>query len=89
MFQAFLEDTDVKIYAAEGGGSGSLPITAATLSFGKIGHFQGTYSYCLADDEGKPLPSYSIAAGLDYPGVSPQHAYLKEKGRGDIFTNNG
>jgi tryptophan synthase beta chain len=81
MFQAFLEDTDVKIYAAEGGGSGSLPITAATLSFGKIGHFQGTYSYCLADDEGKPLPSYSIAAGLDYPGVSPQHAYLKEKGR--------
>jgi tryptophan synthase beta chain len=81
LFQAFLDDSDVKIFAAEGGGSGSLPLTAATLSFGKLGHFQGTYSYCLTDDDGKPMPSYSIAAGLDYPGVSPQHSYLKEKGR--------
>jgi len=80
LFQAFLED-DVRIYAAEGGGSGCYPITAATLSFGKLGHFQGTYSYCLADDAGNPMPSHSIAAGLDYPGVSPHHALLKEKGR--------
>ncbi len=81
LFQAFLDDSAVRIYAAEGGGSGTMPFTAATLSFGRLGHFQGTYSYCLSDDQGNPLPSHSIAAGLDYPGVSPQHAYLKENNR--------
>jgi len=81
LFQAFLDDSKVKIFAAEGGGSGSMPITAATLTFGRLGHFQGTYSYCLADEQGNPLPSHSIAAGLDYPGVSPQHASLKTRER--------
>lgn len=85
LFQAFLDDSDVRIYAAEGGGSGSMPVTAATLSFGRLGHFQGTYSYCLTDENGNPMPSHSIAAGLDYPGVSPQHAYLKESKRVTYF----
>jgi tryptophan synthase beta chain len=81
LFSAFLNDSEVEIHAAEGGGSGSKPKTAATLNFGTPGVFQGTYSYCLVDDNGQPTDSYSIAAGLDYPGISPQHSFLKETGR--------
>jgi len=51
------------------------------LSLGKVGVFQGTYSYALMDENGDVYPSHSIAAGLDYPGVSPQHALLKDTGR--------
>ncbi len=81
LFGAFLGDNNVDIHAAEGGGSGSKPKTAATLTFGEPGVFQGTFSYCLTDDKGQPTDSWSIAAGLDYPGISPQHAYLKDTGR--------
>jgi tryptophan synthase beta chain len=81
LFGAFLGDHAVEIHAAEGGGEGSKPRTAATLNFGVPGVFQGTYSYCLVDDQGQPTDSYSIAAGLDYPGISPQHSFLKESGR--------
>ncbi len=81
LFGAFLDDKDVEIHAAEGGGSGSKPKTAATLNFGIPGVFQGTYSYCLTDDNGQPTDSWSIAAGLDYPGISPQHSHLKDTGR--------
>lgn len=81
LFSGFLADENVKIFGAEGGGSGEYPKTAATLSMGKPAVFQGTKSYCLVDEEGNPIPSYSIAAGLDYPGISPQHAYLKDTGR--------
>ncbi|MBP3944258.1 tryptophan synthase subunit beta [Sphingobacteriaceae bacterium WQ 2009] len=81
LFSSFLKDSSVAIYGAEGGGSGSLPDTAATLSFGRPTVFQGTRSYCLVDDAGNPIASKSIAAGLDYPGISPQHAYLKDQGR--------
>lgn len=83
LFGAFLNDKDVKIYAAEGGGLGYMPKTAATLNLGIPGVFQGTYSYCLVDEQGNPTDSYSIAAGLDYPGVSPQHAHLKDTGRAE------
>lgn len=85
LFSGFLDDKEVKIYGGEGGGDGVLPHTAATLSFGKPAVFQGTRSYCLVDDEGKPMPSESIAAGLDYPGISPQHAYLKDTGRAGYY----
>ncbi len=57
--------------------------TAATLSLGKPGVFQGTFSYALSDENGDIYPTYSIAAGLDYPGISPQHALLKDTGRAD------
>lgn len=83
LFSGFLADESVKIHGGEGGGEGTYPKTAATLSFGKPTVFQGTMSYCLVDDEGNPIPSESIAAGLDYPGISPQHAYLKDTGRAD------
>lgn len=48
--------------------------------------FQGTYSYCLTNDEGQPVESHSVAAGLDYPGVSPQHAFLKDSKRAQYFA---
>jgi len=82
LFIDFLPDHEVKIYGAEGGGkSPEFNDNAATLSYGKPGVFQGTYSYCVVDQEGKPSQSWSIAAGLDYPGVSPQHASMMESGR--------
>lgn len=81
LFDDFLIDREVNIHAAEGGGDGVLGQTAATLSFGKPGIFQGTYSYALTDENDEIYPSHSIAAGLDYPGVSPQHALLKVSGR--------
>lgn len=85
LFSGFLDDASVKIHGGEGGGEGTMPHTAATLSFGKPLVFQGTKSYCLVDENNQPLPSESIAAGLDYPGISPQHAYLKDSGRADYF----
>ena len=82
LFSDFLYDEDVAIHAAEGGGEGAIfGKTAATLSMGKPGVFQGTYSYALSDENGDVYPTHSIAAGLDYPGVSPQHALLKDTGR--------
>lgn len=79
LFSGFLDDKDVKIYAAEGGGKGLiLGETAATLTLGKPIVFQGTYSYCLVDDENNPVDAYSISAGLDYPGTGPEHSYLKD-----------
>lgn len=80
-FSAFLPETEVKLYGAEGGGKNSLHHTAATLTFGKPLVFQGTYSYCLVDEENQALASESIAAGLDYPGISPQHAHLHDTKR--------
>ncbi|WP_404812487.1 tryptophan synthase subunit beta [Capnocytophaga canimorsus] len=78
LFSAFLEDQEVKIYGAEGGGEDTLNSTAATLNYGTPIVFQGTYSYCLTDENGNPIASKSVAAGLDYPGISPQHAHLKD-----------
>ncbi len=80
-FSAFLPETEVKLYGAEGGGKNVFNHTAATLTYGKPSVFQGTYSYCLVDEENNPMASESIAAGLDYPGISPQHASLKDSGR--------
>jgi tryptophan synthase beta chain len=81
LFSGFLDDKDVVIHAAEGGGEGVLNRTASTLVMGRPAVFQGTYSYCLLDDADQQIPAYSIASGLDYPGVGPEHANLKEMGR--------
>ncbi len=87
MFSGFLDDSQVKIYAAEGGGEGEIPYkTASTLVMGSPVVFQGTYSYCLVNDEKNPIDTYSIAAGLDYPGVGPEHSYLKDTQRAEYFT---
>ena len=81
LFSAFLDEPTVEIHGAEGGGLNLPTQTAATLTYGQPMVFQGTYSICLVDDKGEPIPSQSIAAGLDYPGISPQHAFLKEDNR--------
>jgi tryptophan synthase beta chain len=81
LFSGFLEDKSVAIHAAEGGGDGVLNRTASTLVMGRPAVFQGTYSYCLLDDKDQPISAYSIASGLDYPGVGPEHANLKETER--------
>jgi len=78
-FSHFIEDEDVDLYAAEAGGkSMKLGETAATLTLGKAGVFQGAFSLCLVDEDDKPVASASIAAGLDYPGIGPEHAHLKQ-----------
>lgn len=77
-FAHFLDD-NVELLAAEGAGEGlDTNKTAATLTLGKTMIFQGADSLCLADEQGNPVDSYSIAAGLDYPGIGPEHAYLKK-----------
>ncbi len=79
IFGAFLDDRQVELYAAEGGGEGLiLGKTAATLTLGKPMVFQGAYSLVLQDENGNPIKSHSIAAGLDYPGIGPEHAHLKQ-----------
>ncbi len=84
LYSGFIDDKNVKIYSAEGGGDGLIPgRTASTLVMGKPMVFQGTYSYCMSDDDGNPIDTYSIAAGLDYPGVGPEHAFLKESNRAE------
>jgi tryptophan synthase beta chain len=59
---------------------------AATLTLGKPGILHGFHSYMLQDDQGDPLPVYSVASGLDYPGVGPQHSLLKDMGRVSYVT---
>ncbi len=82
MFYPFVNDSDVKLYGVEAGGSGiAKGKHAATLTDGKIGVLHGTMTYLLQDDHGQIQEAHSISAGLDYPGVGPEHSYLKESGR--------
>lgn len=85
LFSAFIDEETVKIHGAEGGGLNVENETAATLTYGKPLVFQGTYSMCLVDAENNPVPSRSIAAGLDYPGISPQHAFLSTSNRANYY----
>jgi tryptophan synthase beta chain len=79
IFTAFLEDKDVRIIGIEPAGKGlDTPDHAATITKGSKGALHGFNCYVLQDDNGEPLPVYSIASGLDYPGVGPQHCYLKD-----------
>ncbi|MCW9048785.1 MAG: tryptophan synthase subunit beta [Deltaproteobacteria bacterium] len=79
LFTAFLGDEDVKMIGVEPAGLGlDTPDHAATLTLGTKGALHGFKCYNLQDNEGNPLPVYSIASGLDYPGVGPQHCYLKD-----------
>ncbi|MFM1906317.1 MAG: hypothetical protein RIT32_1113 [Actinomycetota bacterium] len=81
IFTAFLDD-DVQLIGYEAGGSGvESGKHAATLTGGSVGILHGAKSYVLQDEEGQTIESHSISAGLDYPGVGPEHAYLKDIGR--------
>jgi tryptophan synthase beta chain len=82
MFYPFIDDTDVELVGVEAGGRTAKPGDhAATISFGQPGVLHGTYSYVLQDDDGQTSPVHSISAGLDYPGVGPEHSYWKDSGR--------
>ena len=82
IFSAFLEDMQVELAAGEGAGEGiDTDKNAATLTLGKPVILQGMNTLSIVDENGEPKPSYSIAAGLDYPGIGPEHAYLKDIGR--------
>jgi tryptophan synthase beta chain len=82
MFYAFVEDAQVQLTGVEPGGRGSAPGEhAATLSFGVKGILHGSYSYVLQDLDGQTLDVHSVSAGLDYPGVGPEHSYWKDTGR--------
>lgn len=82
MFTAFLNDADVQLVGVEPAGEGlDTQRHSATLTKGKPGHLHGMACYVLEDAEGNPAPVHSIASGLDYPGVGPQHSYLKDLGR--------
>jgi tryptophan synthase beta chain len=82
IFSAFLDDTGVALYGVEPAGKGlDTPDHAATITKGSVGILHGFKSLLLQDESGEPLPVYSIASGLDYPGVGPQHSYLKTIGR--------
>ena len=82
IFHAFIDDSDVRLVGYEAAGDGvETGRHAATFTGGSPGAFQGSFSYLLQDEDGQTVESHSISAGLDYPGVGPEHAYLKDLGR--------
>lgn len=82
IFRGFLRDPSVCLVGVEAGGSGPAPGRhAATLAYGRPGILHGALSYLLQDDDGQVADADSVSVGLDYPGVGPEHSYLKEKGR--------
>jgi tryptophan synthase beta chain len=82
IFAAFLEDEDVGLYGYEAGGDGvETGRHAATITGGAPGVLHGARSYLLQDEMGQTIESHSISAGLDYPGVGPEHAWLNDTGR--------
>ena len=84
LFHPFLDDKDVKIYGVEAGGRGLQGEEhCASLTAGKPGVLHGNRTYLLQDDDGQILEGHSISAGLDYPGIGPEHSWLKEIGRVD------
>ncbi|MFM1957147.1 MAG: hypothetical protein RLZ41_546 [Actinomycetota bacterium] len=86
LFHAFLDDEDVALYGFEAAGDGmDTPRHAATLNYGRTGVLHGAKSYMLQDEDGQTMESHSISAGLDYPGVGPEHAWLKDLGRANYW----
>jgi tryptophan synthase beta chain len=84
IFYPFVEDREVNLIGIEASGKGiDSGQHAATLSAGRVGVLHGSKSYLLQDDDGQVIPAYSISAGLDYPGVGPEHSYLKSIERVD------
>jgi tryptophan synthase beta chain len=86
MFTAFLDDPDVRIVGFEAGGDGvDTDRHAATIHAGDAGVLHGARTFVLQDEDGQTIESHSISAGLDYPGVGPQHAYLADIGRAEYL----
>jgi tryptophan synthase beta chain len=86
IFHAFLDDQNVRLVGMEAAGDGVETLRhAATLSMGRPGVLHGAKSYLLQDEDGQTLESHSISAGLDYPGVGPEHSWLKDIGRAEYI----
>ena len=86
LFHAFLDDEEVALWGFEAAGEGMDTLRhAATLSKGKVGVLHGAKSYMLQDEDGQTIESHSISAGLDYPGVGPEHSWLKDLMRAQYF----
>jgi tryptophan synthase beta chain len=84
IFHPFIDDSSVRLIGLEAGGKGiETGMHASTISGGKPGVLHGTRSYVLQDSDGQTVESHSISAGLDYPGVGPEHAYLNDIGRAE------
>ena len=89
LFYPFLDDNDVAIYGVEAGGDGvETGRHAAPLTAGKPGVLHGNRTYLMEDADGQIIPTHSISAGLDYPGVGPEHAWLKDTGRASYVVIN-
>ena len=89
IFHAFIPDTGVRLIGLEAGGDGvETGRHAATITGGSAGVLHGTRSYVLQDENGQTIESHSISAGLDYPGVGPEHAYLHDIGRAEYRAVN-
>ncbi len=87
IFYPFIEDREVRLIGVEAGGLGTeTGKHCASLNAGCVGVLHGMKSYFLQNEEGQILPTHSISAGLDYPGVGPEHAWLKETGRAEYLT---
>ena len=87
MFYDFIPDDQVRLVGAEAAGKGlETKLHAATVAKGNLGIFHGMKSYFLQNEEGQIAPVYSISAGLDYPGVGPEHAYLYQTGRAEYMA---
>jgi len=85
LFYPFFDDRDVRFIGVEAGGIKRY-LSAASLTYGEVGIFHGAKTYVLQDKYGQILPTHSIAPGLDYPAVGPEHAYYKEIGRARYYT---
>ncbi|WP_144933308.1 tryptophan synthase subunit beta [Paenibacillus sp. 32O-W] len=84
MFYPFVQDSEVRLMGVEAAGAGiDTDEHAATMTNGTPGVFQGSLSFVLQDEYGQVQPAHSISAGLDYPGIGPEHAYLKDSGRAE------
>ncbi|BBD64433.1 tryptophan synthase beta subunit [Nostoc commune NIES-4072] len=87
LFHEFMHEPSVRLIGVEAAGEGvDTEKHAATLTKGKIGVLHGAMSYLLQDDDGQVIEAHSISAGLDYPGVGPEHSYLKDLGRAEYYS---
>jgi len=88
LFHEFVDDEDVKLVGVEAAGEGMGPGQkhAATLTLGKPGVLHGSFSYLIQDEEGQIIEPHSISAGLDYPGIGPEHSFLKDFGRAEYHA---